>query len=131
MTGSKKPSVDEPHWEALHFYGVKIQVAFDTQPLHSRRPHVPDRFQWQDTWHVVTAVHREWQDFTRRGRMARNMRATHLKVAGGRGSWGVGRFYFRVETDTGRYFDLYYDRAPESASDRKGHWFLWREMSRY
>lgn len=61
--------------------------------------------------------------------MAVNMRPEHAAVASRRGSWGVGRFYYRVRTDTGRVFDLYYDRAPKSADDRKGAWFLYREMS--
>jgi hypothetical protein len=28
----------------------------------------------------------------------------------------------------GRVFDIYYDRAPEAAGDRAGHWYLFREM---
>jgi hypothetical protein len=34
-----------------------------------------------------------------------------------------------VRVDTGQIFDLYYDRAPKNADDRKGAWFLYREMS--
>lgn len=40
----------------------------------------------------------------------------------------MGRFYFRVGTDAGHIFDLYYDRAPGGPDDRKGQWFLFREM---
>jgi len=47
---------------------------------------------------------------------------------GMRVSWGVGRFYFRVRTDHGRVFDLYYDRSPKNVNDRLGGWFLWREL---
>ena len=61
--------------------------------------------------------------------MARNMQEAHLREASRRGSWGVGRFYFRVRTENGRIFDIYYDRAPEEAADRKGHWFIWRELT--
>ena len=64
----------------------------------------------------------------RKGRFARNMSPTHSRAAAKRGSWGVGRFYFRVEVADRRVFDLYYDRAPDDASDRLGHWFLLREM---
>jgi hypothetical protein len=46
-----------------------------------------------------------------------------------RGSWGVGRYYFRVRTDTRQVFDIYYDRAPQNIEDRKGSWFLYREMA--
>jgi hypothetical protein len=65
-----------------------------------------------------------WQDFKRRGRYARNMRQEHLEVALSRGSWGVGRFHFRVLAPEGRIFQIYYDRAPDNADDRAGHWIL-------
>jgi len=61
--------------------------------------------------------------------MAHNMRAEHAATAEVRGSWGVGRHYFRVRTFAGRIFDLYYDRAPKNADNRKGAWFLYREMT--
>jgi hypothetical protein len=70
----------------------------------------------------------EWHDFTRRGRMARNMRPAHAAAAAERGSLGVGRFYFRVRTNTSQIFDLYYDRAIKDVDDRLGHWFLYREI---
>jgi len=57
------------------------------------------------------------------------MRPEHAATAVRRGSWGVGRDYHRVCTDSGQVFDLYYDRAPRKAGDRKGAWFLYREMS--
>ena len=44
------------------------------------------------------------------------------------GSWGQGRVYYRVRTEEGRLFDLYYDRAPKGQR-RAGAWFLWRELS--
>ncbi len=61
--------------------------------------------------------------------MATNMRAEHAARASQRGSWGVGRDYYRVRTDTGQVFELYYDRAPKGSRDRKGAWFLDRELS--
>ncbi len=61
--------------------------------------------------------------------MARNMRPERAAMASHRGSWGVGRDYYRVRTDCGRVFDLYYDRAPKNAGDRKGAWYLYREMT--
>jgi hypothetical protein len=61
--------------------------------------------------------------------MALNMRPSHAATAKRRGSWGVGRFYLRVRTESGRVFDLYYDRAPKSIDDRKGVWILYWEMS--
>ncbi len=70
----------------------------------------------------------EWHDYSRRGRMALNMRPEHAAVAARRGSWGVGRDYYRVRTDTGEVFDLYYDRAPRGSKRRKGDWFLCRQV---
>ena len=72
----------------------------------------------------------EWSDYTRRGRFARNMRADHASAAARRGSWGVGRHFFRVRVDGERFFELYYDRAPKNAGDRKGSWFLRSELAR-
>jgi hypothetical protein len=60
--------------------------------------------------------------------MAHNMRPSHAARAAGRGSWGVGRHYFRVRASTGQIFDLYYDRAPKSVDERKGAWVLFQEM---
>jgi len=56
------------------------------------------------------------------------MRPDHLTMAEKRGSWGVGRIYFRVRTESDQVFDLYYDRAPGSGGNRQGAWWLFREM---
>ncbi len=117
--------MDEP---ALHFIGEEIAIQFDTPPVRQKTPPCPDGFTWQGRSYRVTGKISEWQDFTRRGRMARNMRPAHADAAAQRGSLGVGRFYFRVRTDTGQVFDLYYDRAIKDVDDRLGHWFLYREM---
>jgi len=112
----------------LHFIDEQIRVEFDKPPLYEKKPDCPDRFIWQDEVYKITQLLAEWQDFQRHGRMARNMSPPHAAAASQRGSWGVGRFYFRVRTSSRRVFDLYYDRAPKDADDRKGAWFLFREM---
>ena len=112
----------------LHFIGQEVQVEFDKKPSLEKRPPAPDRIIWEGQTYQVESVLSEWQDYSRRGRMARNMRPENAAKALRRGSWGVGRFYFRVLTDSGRIFDLYYDRAPKNVEDRKGSWFLDREM---
>jgi hypothetical protein len=61
--------------------------------------------------------------------MARNMQPQHAEAASQHGSWGVGRFFFTVETTSGRYFRIYYDRAPKDAFDREGQWILMAELS--
>ncbi len=115
--------------EPLHFIGEIIEVQFDTPPALEKKPHCPDGFTWNGVSYRVTEMLAEWSNFSRRGRMARNMQPQHAEVASGRGSLGVGRFYFRVRVDTGQVFDLYYDRVIVSADDRKGRWFLYREMA--
>jgi hypothetical protein len=113
----------------LRFIDEPIAVHFARPPVFEKRPPCPDEFIWRETAYRVIAVLSEWRDYGRRGRMAANMRPEHLELAAERGSWGVGRFYFRVRTDAGPIFDLYYDRAPKGAANRKGGWYLFRELT--
>jgi hypothetical protein len=114
---------DEPR-----FIAEEIAVEFDRPPALEKKPGCPNRFTWQGEQFEIVEMLQEWHDFRRRGRMAQNMRPAHAAVAEHRGSWGVGRDYFRVRTGVGRVFDLYYDRAPKDAARRKGAWFLYREL---
>ncbi|HEY69455.1 MAG TPA: hypothetical protein G4O08_02605 [Anaerolineae bacterium] len=118
----------QPDWIPIAFLDDEIEVLFEHDPLLSKRPHAPDGFVWGDQRFDVIEVLSEWVDTERRGRAAKNMSEAHLRTAARRGSWGVGRFYFRVRTDPQRVFDLYYDRSPKGVSDRHGHWVLWREL---
>jgi hypothetical protein len=115
-------------YKPLRFIGDAVEVEFDSPPLFTKKPDCPDRFTWKSTVYQIVEKVGEWKDFVRRGRMARNMSTEHAAAAAGRGSWGVGRFYFRVVTDQGQVFDLYYDRSPKDAADRSGSWFLDREL---
>ena len=112
----------------LHFIDQPVEVGFDALPVRQKTPPCPDGFIWNGKSFRVIAKLSEWTDFTRRGRMARNMRPAHATRAEERGSLGVGRFFFRVRVDTGQVFDLYYDRAVKNVDDRLGHWFLYREL---
>lgn len=114
---------------SIHFLDQPIDVSFHTAPARQKLPPCPDGFRWEGRdYHVVETLS-EWTDFTRRGRVARNMQPAHAAVAAQRGSLNVGRFFFRVRVDTGQLFDLYYDRASKSADDRKGQWFVYRELA--
>ena len=113
----------------IHFIDETIQVEFDQAPVYEKTPPCPDRFLWREQTYTIAVKLGEWRNYKRRGRMARNMTPEHAAAASRRGSWGVGRFFFRVRTDCGHIFDLYYDRAPKDASRRKGSWVLFREMS--
>jgi len=114
----------------LRLISENIEVCFDKAPVIEKKPVCPDEFVWDGkTYHVMEELS-EWCDYNRKGRMAHNMRPEHLATAKRRGSWGVGRYYFRVRTDSGQIFDLYYDRAPKDISNRKGAWTLYREMTK-
>ena len=116
-------------FQSLRFIGEPIHAEFDEAPALDKKPGCPDRFVWGEEIHQIVETLSEWHDYARRGRMSRNMRPEHLSTASSRGSWGVGRDYYRVRTADGRVFDIYYDRAPGKAGDRKGGWFLYREMT--
>ena len=112
----------------LHFYDDLIEVLFDSPPALEKSPPCPNGFLWRGQTFRVTESLSEWTDFARRGRNAKNMRPAHAVIAAGRGSLNVGRFYFRVKVDSGQVFDLYYDRAMKNVDERKGQWFLYREL---
>jgi hypothetical protein len=118
-------------YEPLRFIGEQVEVEFEEPPLLDKKPGCPDRFIWSDATHQVVDKLGEWHDYSRKGRFRSNMRPDHAAAAERRGSWGVGRDYYRVETGEGRIFDIYYDRAPRGVSDRKGRWVLFRELSRF
>ena len=102
----------------IHFYDQPIEVHFDTPPTYEKSPTCPNGFVWDEKTYRI-----------KRSLYARNMRPAHAEVATGRGSLNVGRFYFRVQVDTGQVFDLYYDRAMKSVDERKGQWFIFRELT--
>jgi hypothetical protein len=115
-------------YQPIRFIAQEIEVEFDHPPALKKSPGCPARFVWDGERFEISRSLGEWTDFTRRGRMQSNMRPSNAAAASRRGSWGVGRFYFRVKTFSGRIFELYYDRAPKDAGDRKGSWFLYREL---
>lgn len=117
-----------PDAAPIHFLDQPIQVNFRRPPEREKLPPCPDAFVWDAKSYSVVEVVSEWTDFTRRGRAARNMQPAHAAVAAGRGSLNVGRFFFRVRVDTGQLFDLCYDRAAKSVDERKGQWFIYREL---
>lgn len=112
----------------IHFFDEHIEVIFNVPPTLEKSPTCPNGFIWNEkTYHIIESLS-EWSDFTRRGKMSKNMRPAHAEVASTRGSLNVGRFYFRVKVDSGQIFDIYYDRAIKSVDDRKGEWVLYREL---
>jgi len=111
----------------IRFIGEPIEVVLKGEGL-TKKPGCPEAFDWHGERYPIVELLSEWHDYSRRGKMAHNMRPDHLETAKKKGSWGVGRDYYRVRTASGQVFDLYYDRAPRNAFDRKGGWWLFREM---
>lgn len=132
-------------YTSLHFYDDPVEVLFDKPPVREKTPDCPNGFVWENKTYRVIETLSEWSDFARRGKYARNMRPAHSAVASTRGSLNVGRFYFRVIAvlssssiksplgtagqSESQIFDIYYDRAMKSVDERKGQWFLYRELA--
>lgn len=112
----------------IRFINEKIEPWFDRPPVLEKKPGAPAGFIWRGEDFKIAEVIHEWHDYQRRGRMARNMATEHARRAERAGSWGVGRDYYQVRTTGGRYFEIYYDRAPKDIERRKGDWFLDREL---
>jgi hypothetical protein len=112
----------------VRFIGEPVQVRFVRPPRLEKVPDCPDGFVWRGETYRIVALLNEWHDYGRQGRMEHNMRPRRMALAARRGSWGVGRDYFRVRTDTDQVFELYYDRSPSRTGSRKGGWFLFQEM---
>jgi hypothetical protein len=119
-----------PELRPVHFLDEPIRVSFREPPAREKVPHCPDGFAWGNRTYRVLENLSEWKDFARRGRTQRNMSTEHALAAAERGSLNVGRFFFRVRVDSGQIFDIYYDRAIKNVDDRKGGWFIYRELSR-
>jgi len=110
------------------FISEPITVHYSTPPAQSKKPTCPDLFSWNNEAFTIHSCLAEWTDFSRRGRMARNLQPQHKQIASKRGSWGVGRFYFDVRVQNKRCFRLYYDRTPSNATEGAGIWILLAEL---
>jgi hypothetical protein len=117
------------HTHPVNFIDEKIEVFYNSPQPFEKTPRCPNSFCWRGEQYPIELLIEEWSDFSRRGRSARNMRPAHISRALRDGSWGVGRFFFRVQVSGGRIFEIYYDRAVEDCDDRKGNWFLLAERS--
>jgi hypothetical protein len=116
-------------FQPLKFIEEKITVYYDKAPMFEKTPTCPSKFTWRDRDYIIVELLGEWRDYERRGRYKRNMQPQHAVVASQRGSWGVGLFFFRVRVETAQIFELYFDRAPKSSDQRKGEWYLYRELA--
>ncbi len=115
-------------YKLLRFIDEPIIVQFEDEFVLEKTPICPKAFTWRGKKYQILEEVSAWQDFNRRGRMTSNMQPAHAERAVQKGSWGVGRFNFRVSTAEGQIFDLYYDRAPQGVDNRTGRWILFAEL---
>ena len=113
----------------MQFIGHEITVRLPSGFSLEKKPPVPEAFEWQGNLHTVAEMLAMWHRYGKPEIRTQGGRPPYF-VRSGRtqGSWGQGRAYYRVRTESGRLFDLYYDRAPKGQR-RAGAWFLWRELS--
>jgi hypothetical protein len=122
-------SMRSPKRGVRHFISEPISVYFSTPPVFAKKPPCPDGFSWRNKDFKIMECLSEWKDFSRSGRSAHNMQETNAQAASQQGSWGVGKYFFDVRTDSGENFRIYFDRAPKDAFDREGHWILFSELA--
>jgi hypothetical protein len=113
-----------------YFISEPVEVRYIIPPAYSKKPTCPDGFIWKEVDFDIVDCLSEWKNYTRHGMSSRNMQPQHAELASKRGSWGVGKFFFDVETRNGQLFRIYYDRAPKDASDRQGMWILLAELNK-
>lgn len=111
------------------FIDEAILVEFRQAPLLQKVPKPPDFFTWRGKRYEVKCLLSEWSDLARRGNQAKNMRPAHLTRAEKMGSWGVGRFFFKMRTTDERIFVIYYDRTPKKGDEGCGSWVLLSELT--
>ena len=85
--------------QGLQFIDQPVEVIFDIPPALEKSPPCPNGFCWMGVTFRVEEMLAQWSSFERRGRMATNMAPEHAARAAGKGSWGVGRFFFRSAGD--------------------------------
>ena len=116
---------------SMEFYAEEIDVRFDWEPVLEKRPGLPAAFSWRGKEYLIVELLKEWHDYRQRGKSAafyqKERGSFRAKSAQRRGSWGVGRDFYRVRTDSGEIFDIYYDRTPKG-SEKIGQWVLFRKL---
>lgn len=113
------------------FYSEEIEVRFSVEPAIEKRPGLPSAFTWRGREYQIVELLEEWHDYRPRGRSQamykKEKGAAWVERGKSKGSWGVGRDYYRVRTEGGEVFDIYYDRTPKG-SKSKGGWVLYRRV---
>ncbi|MCL6450316.1 MAG: DUF6504 family protein [Acetobacteraceae bacterium] len=108
-------------------YGEPIEVEFPPEAAAERRAGVPVAFKWRGRRFPITRVMREWQDHGRGPGFGGGRHPAFLRGGKPAGSWGSGRDYYRVLTETGEVFDIYCDQRARGRG-REAGWTLDRKI---
>jgi hypothetical protein len=108
------------------FISAVIEALFHREPAIKKRAGPPDAFVWDGRRFEVVEVLSEWHDYDKRREIGETRRS-QSQLYRQRGSWGLGRDWYRVQTGEGRLFDLYYERRPRSRTVI-GSWVLYCEL---
>lgn len=115
----------------MEIYADEIEVCFEKEPTVEKRPGPPAAFTWRGREYVIVELIREWHDYRKRGKSKafyeKERGSYWVRASQRQGSRGVGRDHFRVRTESGEVFDIYYDRSPKGQK-RKGQWILSRRL---
>lgn len=104
------------------FYSEPITVQFENEPLLEKKPGPPDFFVWRGKSYTIVQVEKEWHKYSKRGKMEEfSSQKKNVSALPRKGSWGVGRDYYRVKTNTGHIFVIYYDRQPKKPKKANGY----------
>jgi hypothetical protein len=109
------------------FISAEIEAIFAEEPVILKRAGPPDAFVWDGERFEVSELLAEWHDYDKERREVGETRRSQTQINRQRGSWGLGRDYYRVRTADGRVFELYYNRRPKSRTVI-GSWVLYREL---
>ncbi len=110
-------------------YSEPITVEFEKEPLLEKKTGPPDRVVWRGKLYTIISVENEWHNYDKCGKTEKfynQKRGNALKMKSRKGSWGVGKDYYKVKTDTGEVFVIYYDRQPKKV--KKGQWILLKKV---
>ena len=95
------------------FIGEQIEVQMVGEPVK-----VPVSFRWYGSDYHIAEVLASWADF---GYGQTPPRRPH---------WWQRRHrnYYRVKTDTGETFEIYYDRGTRASHPERRKWYLFRRI---
>ena len=94
------------------FITTPITVTFETPPPFRLKPPFPAGFTWNGRPFTITHLLQEWR------------RDDSPRLSSSLKRSGVSKIYYRVQTKSGRVFDLYFDPTQRDDDRQRGVWVL-------